>query len=541
MRRFTSVLILLLSLALFPAPPAAAWLFGSNDTLVSIDGDRYNKDDFKRWWKFWKEGDDPLPKTPDPYIDFLLLAREGERMELDETPSFQRATRVFIQSRALLMLKQDAVDSQIKITDEDMKAYYEEKYLPRWLVQRLEFGSDEAALKAWQELSDKTLTVDELLTREPGQGGPQSRGENWLRPSSIDPGWAEIFKKLAVGGVVNPEEHGEGPTLYHLKEIKGGDEEDFAKLKEEIKQDFWKAKEDELTLSLLQDLKKKYQVEIDKERLAALEINAADETLTDAVVISSSQQNVTEKQFMAVVRRLMDSRPYAAHAANDEEQATSLKEETVNNILAQSLTNWEALDRHYEEKEPFKWEYQFNRNHRLILALEELILLPEARATEEEIKQHYEENIERYSQPTLVKIRIIDDTQGPIDQVWADVVVGTKFTDAVSKYFERSYPVQEVPANHLDPEFKTVVDKLAVGETSPIFTAEGKRVIVHLVERTPSYPLPLERVKESIRSRIVKEKMEKARKDYLDRIKSSSQIEVRKRPWKAIQKELGGA
>lgn len=541
MRRFTSALIFLLSLVLLPAPPAAAWLFGSSDTLVTIDGVRSSKDDFKRWWKFWREGDEPLPKNPDPFIDFLLLAREGERMELDKTPSFERATRVFIQSRALLLLKKEAVDDQIKITDEGVKAYYEEQYLPRWLVQRLEFDSEEAALKAWRELSDKTLTVDELLARQPDQGGPQSRGENWLRPSGIDQGWTDIFKQLAVGEVVDPEKHGKGPTLYHLKEIKGGDEEDFAKLKEEIKRDLWKVKEDELTLALLRELNKKYQVVVDQERIAALDINAADETFTDTVVISSSQQNVSEKQFMAVVRKLMDSRPYAAHAADNEERAASLKDETAGNILAQSLTNWEALDRHYEEKEPFKWEYQFNRNHRLVLALEELILLPQAKATEEEIKQYYETNIERYSQPTLVKYYVIDETQGPIDQIWADVIVGAKFADAVKKNIEGSVPTHEVPAGHLDPEFKTVVDKLTVGETSPIFTAEGKRVIIHLVSRTPSYPLPLERVKESVRSKVVKEKMEKVRKDYLDRIKSNSQIEVRKRSWKAIQKELGGA
>jgi hypothetical protein len=86
-----------------------------------------------------------------------------------------------------------------------------------------------------------------------------------------------------------------------------------------------------------------------------------------------------------------------------------------------------------------------------------------------------------------------------------------------------------------------MVDKLTVGETSPLFRAQGSRVIVHLVERTPAMPLPMERVANSIRTRLVREKIDQQRSEYLKTLKSRSRIEVRKQQWKAIQKELGGA
>ncbi len=542
MRRFSPILILLVGLAFLPAKPAVAWFFGSSDTLVSIDGTKYSSEDFKRWWKFWNDEDLPLPKTPDPYIDFLLLAREGERMGLDETPDFKRQTRVFLQARTLLMLKYDAVDSQIKISDADLKSHYEERYLPRWLAQRLEFSDEASARAAWGALEAKTSTVEDLLAKGPEEGGPVKVGENWLRPSGIDPGWVALFKKMAVGEVVNPEEHAGGPALYRLKEQKGGDDEDFAGLKEEIRRDFWKLREDQLSAKLLQDLYKKFEVKVDEERLEAIDINAADETFTDAIVISTSEQEISEKQFMAVVRKLMANRPTAAHATRESDEAKKLKAETVNNILAQSLTNWEALDRHYEEKEPFKWEYQFNRAHRLTLALEEMLFLPEAKnVTEADIKKHYEENLERYSQPTVVRLYIADETQGPIDQVWSEVLVGKEFVKAMKAHFQQGVPLQEVPANHLDPDVKAVVDKLTVGETSKIFKAQDIRVMVHLVGRTPASPIPLERVAGTIRSKLVREKVNQERKDYLEELRSRSKIEVRKGQWQAIQKELGGA
>ena len=86
-----------------------------------------------------------------------------------------------------------------------------------------------------------------------------------------------------------------------------------------------------------------------------------------------------------------------------------------------------------------------------------------------------------------------------------------------------------------------MVAKLAEGETSQIFKAQGIRVMVHLVNRTPAAPLPLERVKKTIHSKLWKEKLAELQKAYLDKVKSSSKIEVHEGVWKDIQKELGGA
>jgi hypothetical protein len=538
MRRFTPILILLVSLVLLPAASATAGFF-TDDTLVSIDGKNYTVDDFKRWWGFWNDDNSPLPKTPDPYIDWLLLSREGQRMDLDSSPGFKRQTRIFLQSRGLMMLKYDAVDSRIKVTDDAVKARYEEQYLPRWQVQRLIFKDDKAALAAWQEIKDGKVPVEEILARNAEKGGPASTNDVWLRPKGIDPGWADIFRKMKVGEVVDPSKHKNGAVLYYLKDQKGSDEEDFAKLREDIRKDLWREQENDLTKELLDGLKAKYHVKVNEERVEALNINAADDTYTDEPVITSDRQNVSEKQFMSVIRRLMNTREQAAHAASDEKAARDLKASTVDNIIAQSVTNWESLDRHFEEKEPFKWEYEFNYHHRLVQALEQRLFVPEAKVTDDEIKQYYQENIKRYTQPTLVKLYLIDETQGPIDQIWAEAATGVAF-DKVAEKKGIKLKALETPVNHLDPEVKPMVEKMVDGETSPIFTAQGVKVIAHLLERTPETPLPLDRVKSSIRSHLSSEKIRQSRSAYLDKIKSQSKIEIKQRQWKAIQKELGG-
>ena len=542
MRRLTTLLILLTFLVLLRiTPTSAAWFF-EDDTLVSIDGQEYSVEDFKRWWKFYNDKDYPLPQTPDHYIEWLLLSREGERMQLDSSPGFQRQTRIFLLTRGLLMLRNEAVISRIKITDADVKARYEEKYLPRWLVKYITFKNEAAAATALQELETGKLTVKELLERDPENGGPVKTGLNWLRPNAIAQNWTTLFQNMDVGKVAFPSEEDKGPELYYLVEKKGGDEEDFAKFKEEIRKEIWKEQEDDLTRELLDELRETYQVQIDEERLAAIDINAPEDSFTDDPIITTNRENVSEKQFMAVVRKLRATRTMYAHIEG-EDLISALKDETVNNIITQSLTNWAALDRHYEEKEPMKWEYEFNYKYRLMSTLEERLFAPEAEVSDEEIKRYYQENINLYTQPSLVRLYIIDETQGPIDQIWADATVGAvgdSFPKILKKHFELDIKPTETPVNHIDHEVRAVVDKLSEGETSQIFRAQGIRVMVHLVERVPEAPLPLEGVRSSIRKTVREKKINDMVKDYVAKLKSASEINVREKQWKAIQKELGG-
>ena len=540
MQRMMSTLILLLCFMTLPVMPAAAQLFGGN-TLVTIDGTNYSKEEFKRWWKFWNTENEPLPATPDIYVDWLLLSREAQRMELDEDPGFKRQTRVFLQSRGLLMLKYEAVDSQIKVTDALIRERYERDFVPRSLVFRMAFKDEEAARAAWEKLSAGTLSVEQLLEQDVAAGGPEATGENWIRPYEIDAEWNTILRETEVGGLVDPQKYDRGPILYQLKEQKEADTEDFTARKPMIERALWKEQEAALTLALLRELREKYQVAIDMDRLMALDITADDSTFSDEPVITTNRDNVSEKQFIAVIRRLQASRPTMAHASLDPEEAMQLKNETATNIIAQSVTNWESIDRGFETREPFKWEYEFNYNHRMVLSLEQRLFVPEATVTDEEIEAYYKENIERYTQPAMAKLYIVDETQGPVERFWAEVATGKDFKQVLRDHFEQRVNPQEIPVNHIDPEVRAVVDRLVKGETSQVFTAQGIKVMVHLEERTAEMPVPLARVKDSVQTQLRQKKLAELRQDYLERLKSQSRIDVKMRQWRSLQKELGGA
>jgi hypothetical protein len=175
------------------------------------------------------------------------------------------------------------------------------------------------------------------------------------------------------------------------------------------------------------------------------------------------------------------------------------------------------------------------------VALEERLFVPEAKVSDEEVRRYYEENQERYMQPPNAIAFIFDETQAPVDQIWAEAVSGKDFRDIVEEHLGEGVSPSLVPLNHLDPEVRGEIEKLSEGETSSVFSYNGRRTIAHLIKRNPSKRIPLQSIGPTIRKRLVEEKIQQLRSDYLAKLKSVSKIVVNDKQWKSIQKELGGA
>ncbi|MEJ2199444.1 MAG: peptidylprolyl isomerase [Desulfuromonadaceae bacterium] len=536
MRHYISVLMLQIFLLSLLVTPAFSWWW--DDPLITIDGVRYSTDDFKQWWKYWNDQDLELPETVDPYLDWLLLVREGQRMELEQVPSFQHKSRVFLQVRSLLLLKKEEINDRIRIDERELWDRYKELYTPIWLMQRLEFLDETAANAAREKLASGELTDEALIQLPPEEGGPVSTREDWRRPSSIDPGWADLFRPLAVGETTAPQSFDDHSIVYRVKERLEGDEEDFAKLRGRLKDDTWKEQEERLTEAMLERLMEKYEVKINRERLELLPVIAPDEVYSDEPIVTTNRQNVSEKDFIVLLRRGVG--PRLAHNPGIEEM-NEIKENVLKGILNQNLTNWESLDRNYQEREPFKAEYEFNVNHRLTLALAERFFSSENEVSPDEIEAYYQANINRYSQPELARFHILEDEEGSVDRIWSDVVVGMEFTDAVKKETKKNISVTDIPFSHLDDAVQQVVKGLAKGETSEPFVSNDTRFILHLVEHLPAKPIPLAKVEASIRAKLEQERRLQKRNDYLDQLKSRSKIEISASAWRKVKQELGEA
>jgi len=537
MRRLTTTTICCLCILLAASVSShGAWLPWSNDILVTIDDQDYSADDFRSWWSNWQEPEMQFPETPDSFIDFMLLFREAERMRLNEDPGYRKKVLTFLKARTLMLLKAEEVDSKINISDKDLWERYEQEYAPLYKLNILFFRTREDADNILAETGSDPISDDQLAELAQREQAPEKVETGWYRMVAVDPGWHDIITSLETGKLSDPVDGKHGVVILRLQEKKEGDREDFAAVRKQIHEKLRKEQAGLRTVELLKSLREKYHVQVDNKRLEQLDINAADDSFSSQPIVTMDNGVISEMDFMVQVRRTQNFRQ--KYGFSDADGAYKYKEQILNGIINQTLTTWEGLAREYEKKSPFKEVFDFYCQNRMIKTLENRLFSSQAQVTPDEVRSHYDEQIEKYSRPEIVRIINIEGSREVMNSLWTQVAMGGEFQNLARDRFDRSLPVREVPVNHLSPEVQAVVQKLTKGELSPVFTVNNRSSLVQLIERIPAQPIPMAKVEKQIYEQLYHERLEKVRQEYLEKLRAGSSVEVNSKVWQQLKNEM---
>lgn len=513
-----------------------AWPWGT-EKLVTINGSNFTTDDFKNWWINWKEKDTHFPESPEPFVDWHLLVQEAEKMELYNEPEYRHKIDVFLKARTLLLYKGDKVSSRIKISDKELKDRYDEKFLPRLQLQILYFNDEAVAKKSFTQIKEGNLDFAKFAAEARViDKNSVYYEEKWSRSNQLQQEWRPVVDGLALGTMSEPFQWSKGYVIIRLKEQKGYDAEDFELLKPMITNEIRDIKDQELTVELVEQLKKKYQVKINQPVFDALNLDSANEELLDQILISMDNENYTVRVFLDLVNKELQFRKQYGF---DVEEATKRKKRLLDGVLAQTLTTRGALDEHYERKEPLKPLYLFYTQHRLIKELEKRLFRPQVQVSEQDIEKYYQENLDRFSQPEMVSIAVVEDEENLINKMHEEMKRGVDLLEVASRYYSGEVPVQNMQFKYLDPIVQKVIDNLVIGEASSPFVVKGHHTIIKLIKRTPATPMPFDHVHDKVAGLVDKEKFSKVRNEYLAALKEKSVIEINNRTWEKIKKELG--
>ncbi len=536
MRRLMLIPLLVGALWLCTSQSVLAWSWGAPPTLVTINGTKYSAEDFKFWWQNWREKDMSFPKTPQVYIDWLLQANEAEKMELYREPSFRKKVSVFLAARTLMLLKQEEVDSKISIKDDDLRTLYDTDYAPLSHLEVFYFTQKETAEAAQKKLRSKTLSFSDLQTLKPDAGGPTHYYDSKkVRPNKMPDEWRQPIAALKAGEYTDVRPMGPGFAIVRLLERQDGDAADFAALKKVLFQTLQRREENNLTAELEKKLFKKYKVKINDAFVKKLDVDNLPTDQADTAVMTTTKGVMTARQF---IDQINHQRQFM-HSYSPQKKIEVSKEAVLNAIVSQSLTSWAALDRHYEEKPPFKEVYQFYRHHRLIKELEKRLFIPNAKPSEADIKTYYQKNLQEFSHPETVTIALVNNAGDKAKKFWMEITLGKDFFDLGTKYFGSRPPTQTFPINHLDKAIKAAIANLAPGEVSRPFAYQGHDALVKLLKHDPESPRPLTEVSEKISDTLFQKKMSTLRSKYLEQIKAKSSITVDDKVWQSVTKELG--
>lgn len=504
-----------------------------NEVVALINKKALTKDDVRHWWENWREKDTPFPDTPDKFIDWFLETNEATDMELYKEPAYQQKVLTFLKVRALMLLKYDEIDSKIKITEKELWDRYIKGYTPLWSAQVLYFKTEDAAKKMCEDLRTGKANIADVV-KQLKPGGDIAYQETQLRPNLLPPGWLPVMNGLKVGQVTDPIKISTSFAVLILKDVKNGEKEDFNRFRDRLRKDIWDSYEGKLTNALVERLKKKYHVKITDNLLDAINLENTPAEILDKVLVSTSKGDVTVGVFVDLLKK---EHSFRKNNRFQEVNADLLKNMVLNNMIAQTVTSWESLDRKYEEKPPFKWIYQFYCQHRLITELEGRLIESKIKITDEEIEKFYKLNPKEFTTPEVVSFIQIEDDKKNIDKIWMAVMSGEDFGEAAKKLYSKEFTAQSMPLDHLHSPVKEVVAKMASGETSKPFAKEDKSVIIKLVGRQNARLMPLSEVRNNIKMRLEREKFMSLREELLKSLRSKSTITVNQNIWDSLKKE----
>jgi len=276
------------------------------DSLLVIDRQEFSTTDFKNWWSNWREKNQPLPETIDPYIDWILMAKEAERMMLFDDPSYHRDINIYLRVLSQVQLKNDEIDSKINITEKELRESYQELYTPVWLYNLVIVKDKDTADSVHADLVAGKISADDLALsvqddKQVPQGHPSPVKEEKAAPEEIvltsagtdeqllgvqlrvkrrpikgDKVMEEVLRTLDPGTYSKPFAWQEAYGIVQLLERSDGDDEDYARMKASIATKIRKVEQGRLTIELIEKLKKKFNVTVNEERLKAIDPDAPD-------------------------------------------------------------------------------------------------------------------------------------------------------------------------------------------------------------------------------------------------------------------------
>jgi len=535
MRRITKALLLTFSIVLLAANSlSAAWLWGEKP-LCTIDGEAYTSQDFKQWWMYFKEEGINFPESPEPFVDWQLLVREAERMELYREPAFQRKVGVFLKVRSLLMLKNEEIDAKIELTPDQIRAHYEKEYCPQSQVEILYFHNMQIAEQAADDLRSGLHDVEYYKGRSNIHGGEVYYQERQLRPNKINSEWLDTVAVMQEGDISQPLLWKEGYAVFHLLGRTWFDQADFEVHKDKVKRQLRKIHEAQATARLVSDLKVKYHVQIDQELLAALDLYDVAGADSDAILITSSKGDITVNQFLEQVHK---QQKFFKGFGSEKEKQNQLKQRVLNNILSQTLTTWAALDRQYEKRPPLQEVYEFYTQHRLIKELEKRIFAPESVVQDEEVEDYYRKHEQEFTEPGKIRYASMEYNGELIDRIWAEIITGGDFNTVAEKYTGKPPTEMVQPSDQLAPELKGVLSRLGTGEVAPPFLYNGQWLLVKLIDNRKARVEPITVAASKISAKLQQEKFDRARETFLDLLKTKVAITVNDSVWQSLHVEM---
>lgn len=203
----------------------------------------------------------------------------------------------------------------------------------------------------------------------------------------------------------------------------------------------------------------------------------------------------------------------------------------LNEMIAGELLYLDALELKFDEDEEFK-KILDDAKHGLLQRYAIQKLFQDTEATEQELKEYYNNNKDKFNVSDQVRARhILVEDEKNLDKIKNEINNGLDFSQAAKKYSacpskERGGDLGTFDKGKMVPEFEKAAFALKVGEISDwVKTAFGYHLII-VDEKLPASKRSFDEAKSDILKSVIEEKQVRIYDDKLKELKERYKIEI---------------
>jgi len=516
---------------------ALAFPWGENQELVTINDTEFTIADYRHWWQEWREKETPVPESPDEFIDWMLLYREAQAMQLDQNPEYLKKVGIFLKVRSLMQLKQEEIGAHTQMPGKEAlwEAYLKE-YTPLFNLRMVAVGSEEQVGVVKGLLAEGKPLAEVVKAAGLETGVEEVATTGLMRARKIPEPIRNEALTLKVGQTGGPVQFGHAWYFFEILERNDGTEEDFEKVKDDLIRQALKVQENDLTRKLTEALAKKYQVTVDEELLGRITAEGFPKEDADKTVLRVANTVVSVGALHQATAKEQELRGGAHRNAESFEQT---KQRVVSDAIAQTVTGLEAIDRHYENQPPLQFTYDFYRQHRMIKELEKAVVQPAVKVDEQVAKAYYEDHPELFSRGGLVEVAVVETNEAKLaEELGKRLKAGEDFFTVMRPLSPAGVEVRRSPVDHLQPVIQEALAKMSPGQVSGALKDGEDIYFVKLIRTGESERIPFEKVSEQILAQLREERFAEEKNRLVKELRSRSTIKVDSRTWDKLKKTL---
>jgi parvulin-like peptidyl-prolyl isomerase len=489
-----------------------------------------------------EEGKEPSPprvKNPmevlQRLVELRLIAREGREIGLDELPEVRDLVDVY--SRRTL--REHLILRRIKGVEAD-EAEADRLYLEaarEWRIKALIFREMKDAEAFRGEVLAGT-DFDEAAGKYLSDGKAEAKGGKegeFVKTKEVSPEIAERIGGLEAGSVTSVIKTGDGFAVIRLVEARVPESAEARASARRRARNF---AQNTALAEYNRQLTDKY-VKLDRDLFEKLDFGGSVDNfqrlLEDDRVVAQVEGDEPLK-VSQLANGIREQFYHGLGKAIEQGTINDKKIPVLNEIIFKKVFRREALAQGIDNTPEFAGAVADYRDSAVFGAFVERVLRPEIKITRSDLGAYYQEHIDQYTTPAMVRLRSIVFSDASAAQAALDKLKkGTDFRWMKANAEGQVQPrVEEAPVigegvvteRSLPEALRQALEGAEEG-ASVLYRQEGKYFhVVNVEKRVPSRVQSFEDVQQDVGRSAYKEKLERALRDWMERLKNAYDAKV---------------